>query len=44
MTVNGTTVGAAQTLTFSNTGAVTAPAGGALAFNGYTPTDGAASS
>ena len=42
MTVNGTLVGAAQTLTFSNTGAVTAPPGGALAFNGYTPTDGAA--
>lgn len=42
MTVNGTAVGAAQTLTFSNTGAVTAPAGGGLAFNGYVPTDGAA--
>jgi len=42
MSVNGTLVGAAQTLTFSNTGAVTAPVGGALAFNGYTPTDGAA--
>ncbi|HWG71041.1 MAG TPA: flagellar hook protein FlgE, partial [Steroidobacteraceae bacterium] len=42
MTVNGTVVGTPQTLTFSNTGAVTAPAGGALAFNGYAPTDGAA--
>jgi flagellar hook protein FlgE len=42
MTVNGTVVGAAQTLTFSNAGAVTAPAGGGLAFNGYAPTDGAA--
>jgi flagellar hook protein FlgE len=42
MSVNGTLVGAAQTLTFSNTGAVTAPVGGALAFNGYTPTDGSA--
>jgi len=42
MTVNGTLVGAPQTLTFSNTGAVTAPVGGALAFNGYAPTDGAA--
>jgi flagellar hook protein FlgE len=42
MTVNGTVVGAAQTLTFSNTGAVTTPVGGALAFDGYTPTDGAA--
>ncbi len=42
MTVNGTVVGGAQALTFSNTGLVTAPAGGGLAFNGYTPTDGAA--
>jgi flagellar hook protein FlgE len=42
MTVDGTAVGATQTLTFSNTGAVTAPVGGALAFNGYAPTDGAA--
>jgi flagellar hook protein FlgE len=41
MTVGGTPVGAAQTLTFSNTGAVTAPVGGALAFDGYAPTDGA---
>jgi flagellar hook protein FlgE len=42
MTVNGTVVGAAQPLTFSNTGAVTPAGSGALAFNGYTPTDGAA--
>ena len=42
MTINGTQVGGAQTLTFSNAGAVTAPVGGALAFNGYAPTDGAA--
>ncbi|HUE12249.1 MAG TPA: flagellar hook-basal body complex protein, partial [Steroidobacteraceae bacterium] len=41
MTVNGTTVGAAQTLTFSNTGAVTAPVGGGLTFAGFTPPDGA---
>jgi flagellar hook protein FlgE len=42
MTVNGTAVGAAQDLTFSNAGTVTAPAGGNLAFNGFTPTNGAA--
>jgi flagellar hook protein FlgE len=46
MTVNGTLVGgppaAPTTLTFSNTGAVTAPPGGALAFNGFAPTDGSA--
>jgi flagellar hook protein FlgE len=41
VTVNGTQVGAAQTLTFSNAGAVTAPVGGALPFNGFTPPDGA---
>jgi flagellar hook protein FlgE len=41
VTINGTQVGAAQTLTFSNAGAVTVPAGGALAFNGFTPPDGA---
>jgi flagellar hook protein FlgE len=41
MTVNGTPVGAGQTLDFSSAGAVT-PAGSAtLAFNGYAPTDGA---
>ncbi|HXA36383.1 MAG TPA: flagellar hook protein FlgE [Steroidobacteraceae bacterium] len=42
MTVNGTVVGTPQTLTFSNTGAITPPGGGTVAFNGYTPTDGAA--
>jgi flagellar hook protein FlgE len=41
VTVNGTQVGTAQTLTFSNAGAVTAPVGGALPFNGFTPPDGA---
>ncbi len=41
MTVNGTQVGAAQALTFSNTGAVTAPAGGGITFAGYNPPDGA---
>jgi flagellar hook protein FlgE len=42
MTVGGTPVGGAQPLAFSNTGAVTTPVGGALAFNGFNPTDGAA--
>ncbi|HEX4152478.1 MAG TPA: flagellar hook protein FlgE [Steroidobacteraceae bacterium] len=42
MTVNGTAVGGTQTLQFSSTGAVTAPANGQLAFAGFTPTDGAA--
>ncbi len=42
MTVNGTQVGAAQTLQFSSAGTVTAPANGQLAFAGFTPTDGAA--
>jgi flagellar hook protein FlgE len=49
MTVNGTPVnatgaapnGVPQTLTFSNSGAVTAPAGGGLTFGGFTPPDGA---
>ena len=41
MTVNGTLVGGAQPLTFSSTGAVTAPVGGALAFNGFVPPGGA---
>jgi flagellar hook protein FlgE len=40
MTVNGTQVGAAQDLTFSNTGAQTVPAGGGLTFAGYNPPDG----
>lgn len=42
MTVNGTVVGAAQNLTYSNTGALTAPAGGGLTFAGFNPPDGAA--
>jgi flagellar hook protein FlgE len=41
-TVNGTAVGGTQTLTFSSTGAVTTPASGNLAFNGFTPANGAA--
>jgi flagellar hook protein FlgE len=41
MTVNGTQVGGAQPLTFSNSGAVTAPPGGALTFAGFNPPDGA---
>jgi flagellar hook protein FlgE len=42
MTVNGTTVAATPpTLTFSNTGAVTVPAGGGLTFAGFNPPDGA---
>jgi flagellar hook protein FlgE len=40
LTVNGTQVGAAQNLTFSNTGAQTVPAGGGLTFAGYNPPDG----
>src|SRR5277367_2891201 len=40
LTVNGTPVGAAQNLTFSNTGAQTVPAGGGLTFAGYNPPDG----
>jgi flagellar hook protein FlgE len=42
MTVNGTQVGGTQTLTYSSSGVLTAPANGNLAFGGYTPTDGAA--
>jgi flagellar hook protein FlgE len=42
MYVDGTAVGGAQTLTYSNTGALTAPAGGTLTFPAYTPTTGAA--
>jgi flagellar hook protein FlgE len=41
MTVNGTSAGPAQTLTFGSSGAVTAPVGGVLNFNGFTPTSGA---
>jgi flagellar hook protein FlgE len=39
-TINGASAGATQTLTFSNTGTLTAPANGNLAF-AYAPTDGA---
>jgi flagellar hook protein FlgE len=42
LTVNGTAVGAAQALTFSNTGALTTPASGNLTFAGFTPPNGAA--
>jgi flagellar hook protein FlgE len=50
MTVNGTPVnatdaapnGVPQTLTFSNSGAVTSPTTGVLNFSGFTPPDGAA--
>ena len=42
LTVNNTLVPTTNTLQFSNTGAVTAPVGGALNFPGFTPTDGAA--
>jgi flagellar hook protein FlgE len=43
MTVNGTQVAATPpTLTFSSTGAVTAPANGNVTFAGFTPTNGAA--
>ena len=41
MTVNGTSLGAAQDLTFNSSGALTTPVGGGLTF-AYTPTDGAA--
>ena len=41
MTANGTQVGGAQTLSFSPTGAVSSPVGGALSFNGFTPPGGA---
>jgi flagellar hook protein FlgE len=40
--VDGTAVGAAQTLTFSDSGTLTAPASGQLSFSGYTPATGAA--
>jgi flagellar hook protein FlgE len=42
MTVNGTLLATTNQLQFSNTGAVTPPASGALNFPGFTPTDGAA--
>jgi flagellar hook protein FlgE len=44
LTVNGTAVGTPQTLAFNTGGAVASPPtppNGALAFNGFTPTDGA---
>jgi flagellar hook protein FlgE len=41
MTVGGTQVGGAQTLTFNSAGTLTAPANGNVAFGGYTPADGA---
>jgi flagellar hook protein FlgE len=41
MTVNGVQTGGTQTLTFSNTGEVTAPPNGNVTFAGFTPTDGA---
>lgn len=40
--VDGTAVGGAQTLQYSNTGALTAPAGGQITFPAYTPATGAA--
>ncbi|HLY87487.1 MAG TPA: flagellar hook protein FlgE [Acetobacteraceae bacterium] len=41
MTVNGVSAGPTQTLTFGSSGQVTAPVGGVLNFNGFTPTSGA---
>ena len=41
MTVNGASAGPAQNLTFGSSGAVTAPVGGVLNFNGFAPTSGA---
>ncbi len=40
--VDGTAVGTPQALTYSNTGALTAPANGQVAFPAYTPATGAA--
>jgi flagellar hook protein FlgE len=40
--VDGNAVGAQQALTYSNTGALTAPAGGNVTFPAYTPATGAA--
>jgi flagellar hook protein FlgE len=42
MYIDGTAVGGAQTLQYSNTGLLTAPVGGLLPFPAYTPTTGAA--
>ena len=40
--VDGTAVGGANTLTYSNLGVLTAPVGGAITLTAYTPTTGAA--
>lgn len=40
--VDGTAVGAAQTLAYDNTGVLQTPAGGMITFPGYTPATGAA--
>jgi flagellar hook protein FlgE len=40
--VDGASVGTAQTLQYSNTGALTSPAGGQITFPAYTPATGAA--
>jgi len=42
LSIDGTLVGTPQTLQYSNTGVLPAPAGGLLAFPPYTPTTGAA--
>jgi len=42
MYIDGTAVGPLQTLQYSDTGLLTAPVGGLLPFNAYTPTTGAA--
>jgi len=42
LAIDGTLVGTPQTLQYSNTGVLTAPAGGVLAFPPYTPATGAA--
>jgi flagellar hook protein FlgE len=42
MTVNGTLVGATQTMKFSSAGALTTPAGGNVTFAGFNPADGGA--
>jgi flagellar hook protein FlgE len=42
MYIDGTAVGATQTLQYSNTGLLTAPVGGSVTFPGFVPTTGAA--
>jgi flagellar hook protein FlgE len=42
LSIDGTLVGTPQTLQYSNTGLLTAPAGGQVPFPAYTPTTGAA--